>query len=121
MSKFGKVMKEIRKPLGESLRAMAKRLDISPAFLSALEVGKKTIPYSYASKIAKEYELDLETERKIEVAILETNGYFRIDLTKLNKLEKEVALLFARKVKDLTKKQIKELSELLGDEKHESI
>ena len=41
MSKFGEVSRKIRGE--ESLRTMAKKLEISPAFLSAMEVGRKAV------------------------------------------------------------------------------
>ena len=62
---FSNVMKEIRDINNESLRTMAKRLGISAAFLSAIEVGKKTIPLDYAEKISKEYKLSQQMHDKI--------------------------------------------------------
>ncbi|MCR5461730.1 MAG: helix-turn-helix domain-containing protein [bacterium] len=115
-SSFGKVMKEIRTPLNESLRTMAKRLDISAAFLSALEVGKKTIPIDYADKIAKEYKLDKEMRNKIYVAIFETNKAIKLELPSLNKEQRKVSLMFARKISDADPKLIEKLKKALEDE-----
>ena len=117
-SSFGKVMKEIRDPLNESLRTMAKRLGVSAAFLSALEVGKKTIPVEYADKIAKEYKLSQEMRDKIYVAIFETNKTIKLEVDDLNKEQKKVSLLFARKINNSDPDLIKKLKEALEDEKN---
>ena len=115
---FAKLMKEIRKPDNESLRTMAKRLEISAAFLSALEVGKKTIPTEYADKICKEYNLDDTMKDKLTDAISESNNMIKLGLEDLNNDQKNVSLLFARKISNADPNLIKKLKEALEDEKN---
>lgn len=110
---FSNVMKEVRGANGESLRTMAKRLGISAAFLSAIEVGKKTIPLDYADKIREEYKLSDEMYEKIVDAIFDTNKMIKISLKNLNDEQKDVSLLFARKISSADEKLVKELKELL--------
>lgn len=42
--KFGAMMREARAAKGISMRAMAKRIGISPAFLSDMELGNRPWP-----------------------------------------------------------------------------
>ena len=114
---FAKLMKEIRKPEGESLRTMAKRLDISAAFLSALEVGKKTIPLDYPEKICKEYNLDNDMYNRLVDAVSESNNMIKLGLDDLNAEQKDVSLLFARKIVNADPDLIKKLKEALEDDK----
>ena len=53
ISKFGLYVRFIREKENDSLRKMADKLNVSAAFLSAMEVGRKTIPIEYAKKIKK--------------------------------------------------------------------
>ena len=103
---FSNVMKEIRDINNESLRTMAKRLGISAAFLSAIEVGKKTIPLDYADKISKEYKLSQQMHDKIVDAIYESNNMIKLSLDNLSEEQKELALLFSRKISNLDKDKI---------------
>ena len=57
---FGKSVRERRKQLGLSCRELARRIDISPVYLSYIENGKRPAPYGlnsgkdYMSILAKE-------------------------------------------------------------------
>ena len=44
LTEFGKAIRKARIESGDTLRTMAKSLGITPAFLSAIEHGKKKIP-----------------------------------------------------------------------------
>lgn len=114
---FSNVMKEVRSNEGESLRTMAKRLGISAAFLSAIEVGKKTIPLDYADKITEEYKLSKEMHDKIKDAIFDTNDMIKLGLNDLNDEQKDVSLLFARKITNADPELIKKLKEALENDK----
>ena len=41
---FGKFLRNLRMDIGELLLQMAEKLDVSPAFLSGVENGKRKIP-----------------------------------------------------------------------------
>ena len=65
---FGKILRKRRIDSSEILGDMAKRLDVSAAYLSSIENGLREIPESFVEKIAKEYGLS-EAEKQ-EQAIL---------------------------------------------------
>ena len=44
LTEFGKAIRKARIESGDTLRVMAKSLEITPAFLSAIEHGKKKVP-----------------------------------------------------------------------------
>ena len=58
ISSFGIVMRDIRKNAGDSLIVCAKKLEVTPAFLSSMEVGRKSIPTYYPDKIKELYNLN---------------------------------------------------------------
>ncbi len=57
---FGKILRKLRIDHSERLLDMAKKLDISVAFLSSVEIGKKSVPVGLEEKIIELYALDQE-------------------------------------------------------------
>lgn len=115
VTEFGKVLRKIRKEKGDSLRDLAGKLEISAAFLSAMEVGKKKIPSEYAGKIAAIYELPEAVKSEIEDSIAISNNRLQLDFTGLNAKQKEASLSFARKIKSADPDLIEKLMKALED------
>lgn len=118
ISKFGKCIRNIRKQENDSLRQMAIKLGISAAFLSAMEVGRKQIPLEYVEKIKGIYNLTEEQEVELENSIYETNERVPIELAAMNEAQKDVSLMFARKIKTADEDLLRKLKEALLDEKN---
>lgn len=51
LTDFGKAIRKARIDLGETLSSMATTFNVSPAFLSAMETGRKNIPEEWVIKI----------------------------------------------------------------------
>lgn len=120
VSNFGKFMRKIRIDRNESLRTMAQNLEISAAFLSAMEVGRKNIPIEYIEKIVTIYNLDDIKKIELENSIYETNNKVQLELNIMNEAQKDVSLLFARKIKTADDKLIELLREALLNEENKS-
>ncbi len=116
ISEFGRLMREIRKAYGDSLRDLASKLEISAAFLSAMEIGKKKIPVEYASRIANIYNLSKEVEQQIEDSISQSNQKVIINLEELNHSQREASLSFARKISNADPKLIEKLMKALEED-----
>lgn len=58
VTSFGKVLRKLRIDHSERLLDMAEKLDISVSFLSSVEIGKKSVPFSMEEKIIKLYALN---------------------------------------------------------------
>lgn len=117
ISKFGLYIRKIREQENDSLRQMAIKLGISAAFLSAMEVGRKQIPLEYVEKIKGIYNLTKEQEVELENSIYETNERVPIELASMNEAQKDVSLMFARKIKTADEDLLRKLKEALLDEK----
>ena len=70
MTKFGIFIRKFRLDKGILLRDMAKDLDISPAYLSAMETGHKDISDSLADKISSVYNLSIEQSEELKKSIM---------------------------------------------------
>lgn len=117
ISKFSICLREIREKENESLRKMAVRLGITPAFLSAMEVGRKTIPFEYLERIKNIYNLSEEQAIELESSIYETNKRVNLELEIMNDAQKDVSIMFARKIKNADEDLLKKLKEALLDGK----
>ena len=120
ISKFGKCIRNIREQENDSLRQMAIKLGISAAFLSAMEVGRKAIPLEYADKIANEYNLDIDEKNRLVDSIYKTNEKVPLELSKMSEAQKNVSLLFARRINNADDDLIKKLQEVLMNDKDKS-
>ena len=116
ISKFGIEMRKFRVETGESLRIMADRIGVSATFLSAMEVGRKPIPIEYAKKIKEIYNLGEEEYIKLYEAIIETNEHVDIEIDKMNEAQKEVSMVFARKIENADPELVEKLRKVLAEE-----
>ena len=114
-SAFGIFMRKYREKSGESLRTMSKRLGISPAFLSAMEVGRKLVPADYLEIINNEYHLTPEEYKDLFVAISESNNKVSLELEKMNEAQKEVSMVFARKIDNADPELLEKLRKVLEE------
>ena len=115
ISKFGIEMRKFRVANGESLRTMAERIGISATFLSAMEVGRKAIPIEYAKKIKEIYKLNEDDYARLYDSIIETNQRVNIELEKMNEAQKEVSIVFARRIENADPELIEKLRKVLEE------
>ena len=118
ISKFGLCIRKIREKENDSLRQMAIKLGVSPAFLSAMEVGRKAIPTDYVEKINCIYNLSEKEIIELENSIYETNERVPLELKEMNEAQKDISLMFARKIKTADEDLLKRLKEALLDEEN---
>lgn len=116
ISKFGEYIRIVRKRENDSLRDMAKKMGVSAAFLSAMEVGRKNIPMVYVDKIVELYHLNEEEKAKLFEVIQETNDKVSLELSQMNESQKEVTLVFARKIQTADADLIEKLRKILEDD-----
>jgi transcriptional regulator with XRE-family HTH domain len=120
-TEFGKLLRIIRVERGEILKHMSDRLNISPAYLSAIENGRREIPSDFIEKIVAEYNLEKEEEIKLHnVAILETKS-MRTELADANSAQKQAFSLFARSLSELNAEDLTKISKIIRKERSDPI
>lgn len=112
---FGKYLRKMRIDCSEVLGVMAKRLGVSPAYLSSIENGGREIPEDFVARIASEYGLNSAQIQELEEAKAQTRGAVNVKFddqkTKANYVE--TAVMFAKDFSRLNAEQIEELKNLL--------
>ena len=109
MTEFGKLLKKVRIDCGELLYHMAKKLEVSSSFLSAVENGTKPVPLEWPQRIGKLYGLDEETIQKLSQAAEDTTKQVRIPLENASLEKRSLAMSFARRFDTMSQKEIDEL------------
>lgn len=115
VTEFGKFLRKMRIDSSEILGAMAERLGVSPAYLSAIENGMRDIPDLFVKKVVEVYGLDEEQAKKLAEAEAQTKGAVDVDFglrrTDMNVVE--TAVMFARDFSRLTEQQLKQIKDIL--------
>ena len=112
LTPFGKTLRVFRLNRGELLKDMAERLEITPAYLSAIENGKKVPTPELMAKLYKAYDLSPEQKEEIEDARARTIRM--IDITFKKDVVADLGILFARKLESLSDTQRLSIKEILN-------
>ena len=114
---FGKVLRKLRIDHSEILGDMAKKLEISPAYLSAIENNGRVIPDDLIAKLAQKYNLNDSQINELEEAKAQTKGAVDVQFEnqKGNHDYIQTAVMFARDFSKLTAQQVEQLKRLLKE------
>lgn len=114
---FGKFCRKLRIDCGQIMLDMAESLQVSPAFLSAVENGKKNIPAQWGDRIIKAYKLSEKKSMELLDAIDKSKTEIRINLSKHSEQDRNLAIAFAREFGSLNSEQKKEILKMLSAER----
>jgi transcriptional regulator with XRE-family HTH domain len=109
ITRLGKLLRKTRIDNDELLFDMAKKLNVSSAFLSAVENGKKSAPKEWVTELNKLYGLDMD---ELQKAIEDSQLIVKFNMAKKTPKDKQLIATFARtfdELDDNTKDQIRRL------------
>ena len=113
LTEFGKILRKIRIDRQELLRDMACNLGISPAYLSAVENGKRKAPGSWLDKIISDYCLNSAEASELRRAFEESQEEIRIALDEVSSQKRNVAISFAKALDGLTDEELKKIMSVI--------
>lgn len=115
LTPLGKAVRKLRIDKEKTLSQMALVIGCSPAFLSAVETGRKAPPKGFAAKIASEFGLDIiQTEELIRLEELSMKEV-TLNVENTNHGTRKVAVEFARRFTNLTPEQRDEILQILNN------
>lgn len=104
VTRFGKFCRNLRMDNGELLYNMAKRLDVSSAFLSRVENGKAKPPMEWGEIITSKYQLSEEQRKELIESINDAReNVIRVDM--LSQGDRDMMFAFARQLDSLNKEE----------------
>ena len=114
-TKLGVFLRGIRVKADISLRSMSSDLGISPAFLSAVENGKKKMPDSWLTLIPEAYHLNDEETEDFKTIAYESFDVVELNIANASESNKKLAIRFARRFEDIDEKTSEELLKIFEE------
>lgn len=118
MTHIGIFLRKLRIEHGEVLHDMAVRLNVSSAFLSTVENGRRSAPLSWIDAIAASYQLTDQQTDELTQAISESIKQIRTEIADVPPQKKEYALVFARTFDSISDETMKKIVEMLKARRH---
>lgn len=116
LTDFGKLCRKIRIDHDQILADMADELNVSAAFLSAVENGKKNPPAEWLNIIRKAYQLEDQEYTKLQQAYVNSFNQVKINLESMNNNDRKTVMAFARRFEQLGKADKEKISKILTEE-----
>ena len=114
--KLSILLKSIRVNNNEMLMEMAKKLDVSSTFLSAIENGKKKVPDDFKDKLCANYSLSDGEIKELNEGIVINNDRVDLNLSELSGPKKELAISLGRSFDTLSDEAVDELLNIISKE-----
>lgn len=111
VTNFGKFCRKLRIDNNELLYNMAEKLEVSTAFLSKVENGRKKPPVEWKSRLTELYSIDAARLEELEQSFFEARNSESIDISHMEESDKNLMLSFARKLDTLDKERIRKMLE----------
>lgn len=112
-TKFGEYLRVLRIKNHEVMGDLAKVLNVSTPFLSAVENGKKNVPSEWIEIIARHYSLNNSEIAELKSAAENSKNSVKIALSSSEQYQRDVALQFARAFDDIDEDTAEKILELL--------
>ncbi|MCC3861818.1 helix-turn-helix domain-containing protein [Pseudemcibacter aquimaris] len=114
MTPFGERVRELRKERGISQKQMAKKLAISPAYLSALEHGHRGRPsWPLIQQIISFFNIIWDEAEELENLARISHPKVSVDTSGLSVEATELVNLLSRNIRDLDQEKIEEMLEIV--------
>lgn len=117
LTEFGRLLRKIRIDNNEILKDMSEKLNVSAAYLSAVEMGKRNIPEHWVNKISEFYHLSQEEKNNLSNAADNSSKSITLNFENINKSQKETAILFAREFENIDIETLEKIKKLLRNTK----
>lgn len=125
LTEFGKALRKLRINRQEILKNMADTLNVSAAYLSAVETGKRRIPEDWVSRISESYSLSPDEQSELQYVADISATEITIPLNGATPARRDAVLSFAKALdgmsdEDLTKimTAMKKTNKKRGDTKY---
>jgi len=116
MTPFGEKLRALRQEKGVKQAEMAAALEVSPAYLSALEHGKRGAPsWAFTQKIIQYFGLIWDDAESLKELAHLSRPKVTIDTSGMDPRATRAANLLSRRIGRLTGRELDQLLALLGE------
>lgn len=110
---FGKLLQQFRRQHDEIMGDMADWLGVKPAFLSAVENGKKNAPEQWLKKITEHYSLSNEEQKELHQAWKDSKTQVKLNLVTASDSKRMMASCLARSFSEMDDETAKKIIDIL--------
>ncbi len=110
-TELGKALRKLRIDQEERLLDMARKIEKSSAFVSAVETGTKSPPVGFEDVISKAYKLGKEASEQLRRAADASRKAFTLQPNSV--LGRDTAGLLARRMNSLSEEQLKQIQTVI--------
>ena len=114
-TRFGEFVRVLRVKSHEVMGDMARLLNTSTPFLSAVENGKKNVPKEWPAILIKHYRLSEEEQKDLYNAIEESRTQMKINMQSAGSAQRQVAVQFARSFNGMDEETANKIMKLLEE------
>lgn len=111
LTEFGKLTRKLRIDHSERLLDMAKKLNVSSSFLSAVEMGHKSPPSNIEEQIIQAYGLTIGEAENLRIAAYRSRDAFT--LKPVREAERDTVGLLARRMNSLSETDLASIRRIL--------
>ncbi|HEV7436018.1 MAG TPA: helix-turn-helix transcriptional regulator [Pseudorhizobium sp.] len=120
MTPFGQALRELRDSKGVTQRDLASAIGVSPAYLSALEHGKRGKPsFDLLQRIAGYFNIIWDEADELFMTAEASHPRVVLDTVGLPAAYTALANRLARQIRSLSPDMVRELDELLDKARHQ--
>lgn len=112
---FGKYLRKLRIEQEILLKDMAQKLDVSSAYLSSVELGKKSISDAFVEKVCSSFNLNKQQSNDLQSAASVSQPSVKIDLIGKSNDDREMVMSFARRYESLSDEDRQKVMRMLGE------
>lgn len=117
LTQLGKVLRKIRIDHQELLKDMAEALNVSSAYLSAVENGKRKAPTEWVERIISRYSLTSTEAEELKTAYEESQQEIKISLQMFSESQKNTAISFAKALEGLSDEDLEKIMRIVKNKK----
>ncbi|MGN0729650.1 helix-turn-helix domain-containing protein [Treponema sp.] len=115
LTEYGKILRHYRIDNQILLAKMAADLGLSPAYLSSIETGTRSIPVDLTEKLCQKYGFDEEMRTALMKAEAEKNKALTVNLEGVSAEAIDATVMFARSLKNFSVKELREICEKMNE------
>ncbi len=116
MTPFGERLRQLRQERGLNQKDMAKALQVSAAYLSALEHGRRTQPtFPFVQRVIGYFNIIWDDAEELQLLATLSQPRVTVDTAGLDPVATEVANLLARNIRQLDKQALASIKSIILD------
>ena len=112
-TEFGEYFRILRIKHKEVLKDASRFLEVSCAFISSVECGKKTIPEEWYGKIVAHYNLNEKQQNELRDVIDRSAKSIKFNIENVTPTQKDLVVQFQRSFDDLDEETANEILDIL--------